>query len=325
MSRCHLLAGTTIVLSLLGVAPSWAQYKPTQQIEFVVHGGPGSGNDVFGRALISIIDKEKLAPVRLQIANRAGGGGTVAASYMVSKKGDPNVIGLFTSVWLSNPLVQEEANARLADMTPIARMVLEPAVVAVKADAPYQTLQDFLDAAKKNPGQLKQSGGSPLARDNLVRHLLMRTTGANWSYISFPSGGERTAALLGGHVDMMVIEPSEAGELIRSGKMRVLAQIAQKRIAGFENVPTVQEAGFNIPNVPQARGVIGPPDMPRDALAFYEDLLQRTVHTEAWQKFLVETQLEGAFLKSKETGAFLTEYEKELRGILQTAGIKIIR
>ena len=90
----------------------------------------------------------------------------------------------------------------------------------------------------------------------------MKHTGANWAYISFPGGGERIAALLGGHVNMMVIEPQEAGEHIRAGNMRVIAQIADKRLPPFPDVPTVQEAGFDVPNVPQVRGIVGPPGMP---------------------------------------------------------------
>ena len=67
----------------------------------------------------------------------------------------------------------------------------------------------------------------------------------------------------------MLLEPPEAGELIRAGKLRAVVQIADKRLPGYENVPTLQEAGFKIPNVPQARGIIGPPGMPADAVAYY--------------------------------------------------------
>ena len=139
--------------------------------------------------------------------------------------------------------------------------MLEPAVIAVKTDAPYKTLKDFIDAAKQN-GQLKQSGGSITSRDNVMRQLLMKSTGANWAFISFPGGGERIAALLGGHVNMMVIEPQEAGEHLRAGNMRVLAQVTDKRLPAFPNVPTLKEAGFDVPVVPQVRGIVAPPGIP---------------------------------------------------------------
>jgi putative tricarboxylic transport membrane protein len=74
-----------------------------------------------------------------------------------------------------------------------------------------------------------------------------------------------------------------------------------------------------------ARGIVGPPEMPADVLAFYEDLMQRLVQSDSWKKYLQETQLEDAFLKSKETGQFFVDYEKQIRNILTTAGIKVVR
>ena len=324
MKRYSLLAGATALLAII-TGPAWAQYQPKQPIEFVVHGGPGSGNDAFARAIVSIIEQEKLAPVRIQVSNRVGGGGAVAGSYILSKKGDPNVIALYTSVWISNPLVQEAAKARVPEMTSIARLILEPALVAVRAESPFKTLKEFIAEAKAKPGQMKQSGGSALARDSLVHQLLMGTTGAKWSFISFPGGGERIAALLGGHVDLLILEPSEAGELLRAGKLRALAQISETRLPGFEQVPTLKEAGFVITDVPQARGVIGPPGMPADAVADYEDLMRRVTKTPSWDKYLKETSVEGAFLPAKENAAFVKEYETQLRSVLKNIGIKTIR
>ena len=324
MQRTVILAATAVLATGV-VGPAAAEFKPTKPIEIVVHNGPGSGPDIFGRTLVQIIDQEKLSPVRLQVVNKVGGGGTTAASYVVSKKGDPHVWTVFTSVWITNPLVQQEASTKLVDMSPIARLVVEPAVIVVRADSPYQTLRDVIDAALKAPGQLKQAGGSPLARDALVRQLLMSHTGARWTFISFPAAGERLAALLGGHVDFVLVEPPEAGELIRSGKLRALVQIADKRLAGFETVPTLPEAGFNVPNVPQARGIVGPPAMPADAVAYYEELLRKTSRSPGWQKFLHDNQLDDAFLNSKDTVVFLGEFERQLRDILVQSGVKVIR
>src|SRR5215208_3163170 len=113
MHRRHLLAGATSVVTAAALGPAWAQFKPTRPVEFVVHGGPGSGNDVFARALIAIIDQEKLSPVRLQVANKPGGGSTTASAYVMRKRGDPTVIACFTNAWITDTLVQEAANNRL--------------------------------------------------------------------------------------------------------------------------------------------------------------------------------------------------------------------
>jgi putative tricarboxylic transport membrane protein len=153
----------------------------------------------------------------------------------------------------------------------------------------------------------------------------MKETGADWSFISFPSGGERVSAVLGGHVDIMMIEAGEVGELVRGGKLRALAQISESRIAGFPDVPTMKEAGFSVPFVPQARGIIGPPDMPPEAVKYYSDLFRKLSETQAWNDYMKQTQVDNAYLASKETGAFLLEYTNLLRDILKSANVAVIR
>jgi putative tricarboxylic transport membrane protein len=312
------------LLPFASAAPAQG-FKPTRPIELVVHTGPGGGSDVFARAIAVMVEKENLLPVRLQVVNKSGGNGNVAIAYLAEKKGDQNTIGFFTGAMLTGYLVNKEATVTIRDLTPVARLVLEPAVIAVKSDAPFKTLADFVDAAKKNPGQLKQSGGSITSRDNVVRQLLQKSTGTRWAYISFPGGGERIAALLGGHVDLMVIEPEEAGEHIRAGNMRVLAQVSEKRLAGFANVPTLKEAGFDVPVVPQIRGVVAPPGIPKENVAYWEDLFRRLTRTASWRKYLQDNQFEDGFLGSAELARSLDNFTDQMRGILKDAGVKTVR
>ena len=316
------------VLAAVLAAPAGALaqgYKPSRTVELVVHTGPGGGSDVLARALSVMAEREKLLPVRMVVVNKPGGGSTSAAAYVVSKKNDPHVIACFTNIWLIDPMVQEAATNKLVDMSPIARLVVEPALVVVRADSQFKTLKEFIDAAKAKPGALKMSGGSITSRENTVRQLLMQLTGARWVFISFPSGGERIAALLGGHVDMMIVDPSEAGEQVRAGKLRVIAQVNERRLPGFPDVPTIKESGFDIPNVPQMRGVVGAPGMSTETIAFYEDLFLKASKTAGWQKFVNDSQLDGEFVKAAELKAFFAKFEGELREILKAAGAKVVR
>ncbi len=325
------MAPKTAFLILLSAALSLAGsalaqgFKPTRPIEVVVHTGPGGGSDLLARSVVAMIEKEKLLPVRMQVVNKTGGGSTVAAAYLAEKAGEPHTIGFFTGVWLTSPITSSEAKVTLRDLTPVARLVLEPALIAVKADAPYKSLAQFTSAAKDKPGQLKQSGGSVTSRDNVVRQLLQKSSGARWVFISFPGGGERIAALLGGHVDMMVIEPAEAGEHIRAGNMRVLAQVSETRLKAFPNVPTLKEAGFDVPSVPQVRGVVAPPGIPAANVAYWEDVLRRLTQTASWKKYLEDNQFEDGYQNAAELAKFYEEFTDRMRGILQDAGIKTVR
>src|SRR5688500_11013201 len=316
-------------LAVAGLAfalPAMSQgFTPTRPVEVVVHTGPGGGSDVLARAMVLVLEKEKLIPVRAQVANKPGGGGVVAAAYLAEKKGETHTIGIFTGVWLTNPLTSNEAKVSLKDLTPIARLLLGPAVIAVKADAPYKTLADFVNAAKAKPGELKQSGGSITSRDNVVRQQLQKVSGARWQFISFPGGGERIAALLGGHVQMMVIEPNEAGEHIRAGNMRVLAQVSETRLPAYPNAPTIKEAGFNVTPVPQVRGVVAPPGIPRENVAYWEGVFRKLSQTESWKKYVAENQFENAYQNAAELSKFYDEFSNQMRSILQEAGVKTVR
>jgi putative tricarboxylic transport membrane protein len=325
MKRTSLLAATGALLVFTAFGPAFAEWKPTQPIELVVHGGPGSGNDVMARQIVTIMEQEKLLPVRVQVANKTGGGSTTASAYMASKKGDANTIAIFTVVWVVDPLTQEAAKVTLNDLTPITRLVTEPALAVVRADSPFKTMGDFLKVAKDKPGTLKQSGGSITSRDNIVRQLLMKQTGAQWAFISFSGGGERVAALLGGHVDLMIMDPSEAGEQVKAGKLRVIAQIGDERLPEFKDISTLTEQGFKIPDVPQTRGIVGPPDMPADAVAYYDGVFEKLRKTAGWKKFLTDSQLNDVDERPEATRKFLTAYADQLRGILKEAGAKVVR
>ncbi len=145
MNRRELLVGTAIR------ACRWNAHRPGLRAVQAdasdrVRGAwrAGSGNDVFARALITIIDQEKLSPVRMQVANKPGGGSTAAAAYVVSKKGDPHVIACFTNIWLTDTLVQEAATNKLQRHDARSRASWSSRRWSwCKADSPYQDAGGF--------------------------------------------------------------------------------------------------------------------------------------------------------------------------------------
>ena len=324
--RAIFLPITVATITAMSLGPAGSQeFKPSKQIEIVVHTGPGGGSDIFGRAIADLMQKEKLVSQRMQVVNKPGGGPAVAMSYLAEKKGETHTVGIFTGVWVTNPLTTAEANITVADLTPMVRLVLEPAVVAVKADSPFRSMRDFVEAAKKSPGQLKQSGGSVMGRDNLVRLVIQKATGVKWVFISFPSGGERITNLLGGHVEMMVIEPQEAGEHIKAGNMRVIAALTAKRLPSFPNVPTLKEQGIDVPVIPQARGFLAPPGVPKEVLQYWDGISDRFAKTASWKQYLEQNQFEDGYLKGPPLNKFFDDLTVQMREVLKEAGAKVVR
>jgi len=293
------LAATLALTTALLPAAQAPSFQPRRTVDVVVHTGPGGGSDLFARAIAEMSRKENLMGQQLQVINKPGGGGAVAMSYLVTKKGDPHTIGLFTDTWLATPLLQTEARFTLRDLTPIALLVREPNVAVVRAQSPYNTMSQFVEASRKTPGQLLQAGGSVTSVDNLIRLLLQRATGGAWTFISFPSGGERTAALLGGHADLMLTQLQEVREQFRAGRVRVIATLGDSRLSSLPAVPTLKEQGINVPSLVQARGVIGPPGVAPEVALYWEKFFGRLITTESWKKYIRDEGLEQSHLDSR--------------------------
>ncbi len=188
-------------------------------------------------------------------------------------------------------------------------------------------MKDFIEAAKKNPNQLRQSGGTMTSRDNLMRLLIQKATGAQWTFISFPSGGERLSNLLGGHVQMMVIEPQEAGEQIRAGNLRVIASLTEKRLASMPNVPTIKEQGIDITLIPQARGVLAPAGVPREDACNtgkeFSIASRRLRQLETVSRNRINSKT--AISRGRRSDKFFDELTVLMRDVLKEAGAKVVR
>jgi putative tricarboxylic transport membrane protein len=105
----------------------------------------------------------------------------------------------------------------------------------------------------------------------------------------------------------------------------VLAQVSEKRLAGFPEVPTLKEAGFDVPSVPQVRGIVAPPGIPPDNVAYWEELFRKLTRTASWRKYLEDNQFEDGYQNGVELAKFYDEFTGQMRGILQEAGVKIVR
>ena len=300
-------------------------FEPTRTIEVVVHSAPGGGSDLFGRAIADMMQKENFLPRPMQVVNKTGGSGAVAMAYLAGKKGETHTIGLFTSAVIVASITQKEAQYTIQDLTPVVHLILEPSVAAVRADSPYKTMKDFVEAAKQKPGQLKQPGGVVTSIDNMFRLLIQKATGAQWAYINLATGSERVVNLLGGHMDLMLDNPDKVTEYVRAGKMRVIAALTEKRLTAFPDVPTIKEQGIPIAILTQSRGVIAPPATPLDIASYWENVFARLIKTTTWKKYVEENLQETHFLTSKELGGFLGEQTDLLRNVLKEAGVKVIR
>ena len=307
---------------------TWAQasgFVPTKPVELVVHSAPGGGSDVFAKAVVEMAEQEKLLVQPLRVVNRTAGASAQAMEYLAGKKGDGHTIAVFTNTWIATPLTRKEAAHTVKDFTPVARLVLEPTIAVVRADAPFRTLGDFVAAAKKAPGALKQAGGSVTAIESLTGLLIQSATGAKWTFITTPAVSDRMKDLAAGKVDIVIPQPQDANEYIAAGKVRPIAAITERRLRVLPDVPTVREQGVTMPIIANVRGILGPPDMPPGAAQYWADFFARLAKTPSWKKYVEENHVEDVFLRGAELSPFLEEQVGVMRSVLREAGVEVLR
>lgn len=292
----------------------------TEDVEIVVHSGPGGGNDTLARAMAQILTDEGLADTLYPVSNVEGGSGAAAMAYMAEQAGEGNTWAVHTSVWLSTPLQLGEDSVSVEDLTPIAQLVEERAMIGVRADSGMATLQDLLDRAAEE--QLIHAGGSVGSLDQVNSLLLQDAAGVSWDFLSFSGGGERVAAVLGGNADILVEGARDFTELVESGDIVVLAALSGERNPIFPDVPTVAEAtDLEPPFVVERRGVIGPPDMPEEAVQYWAGIFEQMMETEAWQQFSEESGFVDSYGGPEVHASNLMEQQETLRGVFQDIGL----
>ncbi|MGH2778931.1 MAG: Bug family tripartite tricarboxylate transporter substrate binding protein [Actinomycetota bacterium] len=292
-------------------------------VEFLVHTGPGGGSDIFVRDVISMLRDEEIISENWPVRNEEAGEGAGAMSYLLSKSGEDGNISAMTTTWLTTPNTIEGAETTVSDLTPVAGLIIEPEVMAVTADSPYETLTDFVDDAKENPGDLVQAGGSTTEVGALNGKALATEAGTSWKFLSFEEVGQRIAAMLNGDADMMFGSAQDFIPQVEAGKLKIIATISPEPSPVYPDAPTTEDEGFTTTLVPQVRGVMAPPDIPADALEYYEGVFSDLVETESWKSFAEKNGVVTEFRTSEEWGDFLTEQEEVVREKLDEVGLLI--
>ncbi len=328
--RRHGLVGRSLVLAPVVMAAALATgparaWEPTKPIEFVIPAGTGGGADQMARLISGVAEKHKLSPQPIIAINKSGGAGAEGFLYVKEKKGEPHTIIITLSNLFTTPLAQGTPfNWR--DLTPVARIALDQFILWVNAETPYKTAKEYLAAVKERSGgdnRMKMGGTGSKQEDQIITVQLEQALGVKFSYVPFKGGGEVCVNLVGKHIDSTVNNPIECVSHMKSGTVRPLAVFDTARIPDplWKDVPTVKEAlGVDI-HYQMLRGVFGPPNMPKEAVDFYVNLLRKVSETPEFKKYLEDGALKPAFLTGAEYAKWVEENEKLHKELMAKGGL----
>jgi putative tricarboxylic transport membrane protein len=305
-----------ITLALLPLAAAHAQAGyPSKNIEVVVPFAPGGGTDNLMRTITGIMDENKWSPVALNVNNRVGGSGTVGYMYLIGKKGDSHVIGGATPMVVSGKLQGRLPGNHRDAMTVLMIVAIDELTLAVRSESPYKTIDDFVKDARAKSGQLTVGGTGTHNEDHIFAHLFEQAAKIKLKYVPFNSGGEVTAALMGGHIDAGIMNPNEIAAQVEAGKAKNLAVAARKRMPDAPDVPTFAEKGMPF-YWEQMRGIVGPANMSPEAVAWWQDTLKKVTNTKKWQEDYIKRNL---LTPTQWVGEEANKYLDSITGHYETA------
>ncbi len=317
--RKFLGMGLLIILSLIlgsGI-PSPAQDYPNKPITFVIPYLAGGSTDLTGRALAMAAKNYLKQPIICE--NKAGGGGTVGPTLVVSKPPDGYTIGIshgaVTIAWHMGKLNFNP----LEDTTPIIRYSAYVFGLVVRADAPWKTIQELVKYAKQNPQ--KVSYGSPGVGTNphLALEDLSMLTGIQLIHMPFKGGAESNTALLGGHVDA-VSDGASWGPLVDAGKFRLLVTYGEQRMARYPTAPTFKEAGYDLIYSSPLQ-IVGPKGMPKPIVAKLHDAFKKAMEDPDYLSVLKKYDMTVSYLSPEGLDKAVRQESEQIKRVVQKLGL----
>ncbi|WP_062226003.1 Bug family tripartite tricarboxylate transporter substrate binding protein [Aureimonas frigidaquae] len=320
----HFLKATGLVAILalgpLSASAQEAEWTPRRNIEFIVPYSAGGGSDLNARALSEAIRKNRLIPRNMMILNRPGGSGAVGNSYVASRTAEPHTLMTFNSGQMMSMLTNN-AQVRLDNITPLGTLALDTLVFVVRADSPYESFADLAEAARAAPQTLTVGGSGRGGEDNLVFALANQPAEGALQYVPFEGGGDALAAVLGGHVTVGIFNPSEISAQIEGGSVKGLGIFSEQRLEGaFAEVPTFVEQGHPDAVFEMFRGYAGPPDLPPEAIAYWNGVLSQVSQSDEWKEDIERNSLIPAYMDAEESAAFWKREEARYLELLTDLG-----
>jgi len=303
ISRRNLVI-TAVAAVLPGVGIAQSSDYPGRSIEILVPASAGGGTDVLTRAFAEAAKKH--LPQPMMVNNKPGASGAIGMGEMINAKPDgyklcmviveitilPH-LGLTKHTW--------------EDFQPIARLNADPAAITVRADAPWNTIEEFLAASQKAPGTMKVGNSGNGSIWHLAHAALEDKAGVKFSPIPFQGAAPAVVALLGGHIDAVSVSPGEVSAHVAGGKLKVLAIMSDQRLKGFEKVPTLKERKIDL-SIGAWRGLAAPKGTPPEIMAILKAATRKAAEEPSLKESLEKLNLGYSYA---DADAFRTAMQKD--------------
>lgn len=307
--------------SVHGENPDW---KPEKNIEIVVPISAGSAVDRTARLIQKILQDRKLIDASSSVVNKPGGGGAIGWTYLNQHAGDGHIFAVATIALLTNHIIGQ-STFNYTDFTALAMLMSEHVTFAVKTDSNLKTGRDLVERLRKDPSSVSITFAPAIGNQfHIAAAQVIKSAGGDprkLKVVVYNGSAEAMAAVLGGHVDVIVTAASNVVPQMKAERLRMLAVASPQRAGGpIADIPTWKEQGIDAA-IGLWRGVVGPRGLPAAQIAYWEQVLARVTRAEEWQKNIETSLASDIFTGAREARNFLDTQYRELKGVLGDLGL----
>jgi tripartite-type tricarboxylate transporter receptor subunit TctC len=268
------------IFVLLAGSPAFAQEPyPSRPITIVAPFPPGGVADLTARPVAAALERVLKNPVA--VVNKTGAAGAVGMQFVATSKPDGYTLLLALSsisiIPEADKLFDRQPAFTVDQFAPIALISADPTILVVRSESPWKTAREFIEDAKKRPGQISFSSSGVYGTLHMAMELLSHAAGIKLRHVPFAGAGPALTAILGGHVDALASGPAVVLPHIKAGKLRALAGWGDKRVAALPEVPTFKELGFPDAEFYIWAGLFAPRGTPEPVLARLRDAMRAAV------------------------------------------------
>ena len=309
-------AGAVVAASFAAVAA--AQNFPERAVTLIVPYSAGGATDVAMRALADAAAKQ--LGQRIVVDNRGGAAGTVGPASMVNAKPDGYLISQMPITVFRMPYMTKTNFDPLTDFTWIIHVSGYTFGVAVRADSPWKTWQEFIAYAKANPGKVSYSTPGHGTSLHITMEEIAAREGIKWLQVPYKGAADALVALRGGHVTAMA-DSTTWGEMVDAGQLRLLVTWGENRTRRWPTVPTLKDLGYGIvSNSPY--GIAGPKGMDPKVVRILHDAFKKAMDDPAYQKVLERLDQDNVYLGPEDYTKFVNRINDEQKAVVERMGLK---
>jgi len=290
----------------------------------VVPNPPGGSNDKTARTVERIWSMNKVLPSTLSVVNRAGGGGSIAYTYVAQRVGDPHFLVVAGPALLTNHITGA-SKLHHSDLTAVASLFNDFTVFAVSADSQIKTGKDLVERLRKDPKSVT-IGFSPLlgSHNHIAAGLLMKAIGGNardLKVVAYKGSADAIPNLMGGHIDLVTTAAGNVAGHVAAGRLRVVAITSNQRMQGaLAAVPTWKEQGVDVV-FGAWRAIFAPKGLTPQQTAFWEGALRKATEAPEWKSDLEKNIWADAFVAGQAFSKELDQDYSEMRSVLSDLGL----